>query len=180
MKRCTQCGKDKSLDHFYDKKRSKVRSDGSVHKWMGKYAKCKECHDVATKKARIGNKDWYSDYRKSNKDRISMLGKLHYVRTKMEWVKLIATEKRLECMDCGYNDHWAALDFHHENPDDKEGLIHALMKAGIPNHERWEIMKKEINKCVILCSNCHRKRHAKYNFLDEGDLEKMMKNWKSK
>ncbi len=56
-----------------------------------------------------------------------------------------------KCANCIENDP-ACLDFHHKNPEDKE---FQLSKA---NHS-IENIKKEIEKCILLCANCHRKLH---------------------
>ncbi len=54
------------------------------------------------------------------------------------------------CLDCGYNEHHAALEFHHRGGDKKINLSFAksLQQAQI-----------EMQKCDVLCSNCHRVRH---------------------
>ena len=49
------------------------------------------------------------------------------------------------------------LDFHHKYPDEKEiAIAEASYRYG------WGIerVKKEIKKCIVICSNCHRKLHA--------------------
>lgn len=62
--------------------------------------------------------------------------------------------KGSKCQKCGYNDNISALEFHHENPNEKEFGISA-------SHVAWEKMKKELDKCILLCSNCHREEHNK-------------------
>ncbi len=59
-----------------------------------------------------------------------------------------------KCMVCEYNRSTAALDFHHLDPDKKDftlstrkGTFDAAFRA-------------ELDKCVLLCSNCHREVHA--------------------
>lgn len=54
------------------------------------------------------------------------------------------------CAKCG-NTNPIVLDFHHPN-DDKEKSVSKMMRLG------WSIekIKKEIEKCIVLCSNCHR------------------------
>lgn len=63
------------------------------------------------------------------------------------------------CKLCGYNKCPAALEFHHLDPAEKEFQI----------NKRWsmsdEKLLKELDKCVLLCSNCHREVHWK---LDRG------------
>lgn len=59
---------------------------------------------------------------------------------------------KIQCAECGYNRSPVALDFHHPSGADKEVHI-AQLRYG------WERIKKEIDKCVVLCANCHRIRH---------------------
>jgi transposase len=60
-----------------------------------------------------------------------------------------------KCLICGYNRCVEAMDFHHLDPSKKEfGLsINGLSRS-------LDSIKKELDKCVILCSNCHREFHA--------------------
>lgn len=58
------------------------------------------------------------------------------------------------CESCGYDRCLAALDFHHRNPEDKKFNL-----ATAPRR-KWEEVIKELTKCVLLCSNCHREYHA--------------------
>ncbi len=61
-----------------------------------------------------------------------------------------------KCEICGYNRYFGALEFHHKNPTEKDFII---------SHSRaWTFndkIKREIDKCRLLCSNCHREEHAK-------------------
>lgn len=58
-----------------------------------------------------------------------------------------------KCEKCGYNKCIAAMDFHHINPDEKIYDVKDLMIR------KWEIIQTEIDKCILLCSNCHRELH---------------------
>lgn len=61
--------------------------------------------------------------------------------------------KRSSKCKCGEN-HPACLEFHHLDKTKKEtGVSKAAMNFGL------ERLKKEISKCEIVCSNCHRKLH---------------------
>ena len=51
---------------------------------------------------------------------------------------------------CGYNKCQRALSFHHLNPKEKD---FDLSSRGLTRS--WERIKKEIDKCVLLCANCH-------------------------
>lgn len=58
-----------------------------------------------------------------------------------------------KCERCGYDKCIAALDFHHINPNDKIYAVKDLMVR------KWELIQEEIDKCILLCSNCHREEH---------------------
>ena len=60
-----------------------------------------------------------------------------------------------KCERCGYNKNIAALEFHHKHPEEKEFQIDARKFA----NTSMETLKKELDKCSILCSNCHREIH---------------------
>jgi DNA-binding CsgD family transcriptional regulator len=57
---------------------------------------------------------------------------------------------------CGYNKSVYALDFHHINPEKKDFSISAVTK-------RWETIRKELDKCVLVCRNCHGEIHEEIN-----------------
>lgn len=61
--------------------------------------------------------------------------------------------KKLECIKCGYNKNYAALCFHHLDPSTKE---FSISEASNLSQEKLEI---EINKCDVLCHNCHMEEH---------------------
>ena len=55
---------------------------------------------------------------------------------------------------CGYNKCVASLDFHHEDPTKKE---YGISSNG--STISWEKLKIELDKCILLCANCHRELH---------------------
>lgn len=57
-----------------------------------------------------------------------------------------------KCITCG-NDNRTCLEFHHKNKDEKEHKI-AVALTG-----RWSVLKKELDKCSIMCRNCHMEEH---------------------
>ena len=65
-----------------------------------------------------------------------------------------AFKARLSCIVCGEN-HPATLDFHHHTPHPDNIKISKLLADGRFSFAVEEIM----NKCVVMCSNCHRKHH---------------------
>ena len=58
------------------------------------------------------------------------------------------------CYDCGYNRSYDALQFHH--PDDNKDF--GISGSGMTRS--WEKTKAELEKCVMLCANCHAERHS--------------------
>lgn len=59
------------------------------------------------------------------------------------------------CQDCGLIDKPCVYDFHHLDPSKKE------IAFGSRGGKSFESLKPELDKCVLLCANCHRKRHSK-------------------
>jgi hypothetical protein len=60
-----------------------------------------------------------------------------------------------KCEKCGYSKCIDALEFHHMDPSKKE---FGLSARGITR--AWSIVKLELDKCKLLCANCHREVHA--------------------
>jgi len=58
-----------------------------------------------------------------------------------------------KCEHCGYDKFIGALEFHHTDPSKKDP--NGLKKFS------FESLKKEIDKCILLCANCHREEHAR-------------------
>ena len=68
--------------------------------------------------------------------------------------KLRAIEyKGGKCQRCGYDRCINAMDFHHVDPSQKEIRIGGSTRS-------WAKLKTELDKCVLLCANCHREFHA--------------------
>jgi len=59
-----------------------------------------------------------------------------------------------KCEKCGYDKCPGAFDFHHLDPSEKDfGIAQA-------KQTRWgERLTKELDKCLLLCANCHREAH---------------------
>lgn len=58
-----------------------------------------------------------------------------------------------KCADCAGVFPSAAYDFHHRDMAQKEFNLSTLLQY------RWELVLPELNKCDLLCANCHRIRH---------------------
>ena len=69
-------------------------------------------------------------------------------------------EKFGNCCDiCGYSRSINALEFHHIDKQSKEYKISDLFQT-VSNKDK---ISKELKKCVLLCSNCHRELHFTKN-----------------
>jgi transposase len=75
-----------------------------------------------------------------------------------------------ECQCCGYNNCFHALDFHHINPKTKSFAIANTTKRKITQE-----VAEELDKCILVCSNCHREIHAGYIDLDKQNISNLQK-----
>lgn len=60
-----------------------------------------------------------------------------------------------KCSKCGYDKNIAALEFHHKDPKEKEFQLDVRHFSNV----NIEKLNKELDKCDLLCSNCHRETH---------------------
>ena len=60
------------------------------------------------------------------------------------------------CIKCG-EDTSVSLDFHHTNNDKRKNISYM-----VSNGYGWSSLISEMNKCIVLCSNCHRIEHYEY------------------
>lgn len=89
------------------------------------------------------------EYRKNNREMVSR--KVSEKRQKRsEWAINFLGGK---CANCNGVFDPVCYDYHHKNPDEKEFTIGENSLIG------WERFKKEIEKCILLCANCHRLEH---------------------
>lgn len=65
-----------------------------------------------------------------------------------------------KCAKCKGDFHPTVFDFHHKNPEEKEHAGVAIRQLS------WENAKAELDKCELLCSNCHRLHHWGHISLD--------------
>lgn len=125
------CNQCKQEKELSDFNKNKEKKDGLA-------LICKECNKKNLKSHYYRNKEYY--FKKNKK-------KINEIRTLLK-------EAKDKCSKCG-EDHPACLDFHHIDRSTKLhnlSTIHAYSKS-VAN------VKIEMNKCIILCSNCHRKLH---------------------
>ncbi len=77
---------------------------------------------------------------------------------KQKWIdykKRAILYKGGKCIKCGYDKNYAALDFNHIDPSKKEcGWTQLKTRS-------WENIIKELDKCDLMCKNCHSELHNK-------------------
>jgi hypothetical protein len=66
---------------------------------------------------------------------------------------LAELKSEMGCLICGERDP-RCLDFHHIDPETKVLPVSMLLQYS------FEYVLEEASKCVLLCSNCHRKEHG--------------------
>ena len=132
MKQCNKCKQIKDLSDFF---KNKSKKDG----YQGH---CKVCSNNAAKKTYKINSSsrLKTDLRNKNR-RKYMQGIINSIK------------EGTFCSICNESDI-SCLDFHHLNSNIKEIAPTNLVNYGL------ESLIKELNKCIVLCSNCHRKLHA--------------------
>jgi hypothetical protein len=77
------------------------------------------------------------------------------VKSRRQALKRMSLEyKGSKCEICGYDKCLQALEFHHLDPNEKD---FGIAEKG---HTRsWKSVKKELDKCILVCSNCHMEIH---------------------
>lgn len=137
-KKCNKCGVIKPVVEF--NKRGK----------NGFQFCCKEC-----------NKNKLKQYYDENKNaHIKLTTQRRKKRQKENQQKLRVIKSNSKCALCGENEP-ICLDFHHLSG--KKIRISVAINCGW----KWERVVDEMKKCVIVCSNCHRKIHIGKLKVDE-------------
>ena len=76
--------------------------------------------------------------------------KIRRFRAKAAAIKYLGEK----CTKCGWHGNQAALQFHHKDPSKKDFII------GNVANKSWDSIKKELQKCILLCANCHMIEHS--------------------
>ena len=136
MKRCYVCKEKKPLTEFY---RCKSTADGLQ-------TKCKSCGRAEHRR-----------YREKNPEKFTVYWRRHsFTRCWPFWEFIIAYLRAHPCVDCGERDI-VVLDFDHLDPKAKSFNIGTYVAQG---RGSIELVKAEIEKCDVVCANCHRRRTA--------------------
>ncbi len=101
----------------------------------------------------------------------------HY-SDRREYLKLAVTKRRQTlkvravkimggmCMLCGYKNHPGVFDFHHVDASTK---LFGVSSGGFSRS--WTSIYSEIQKCVLVCANCH--REIELGLHDKATIEKI-------
>lgn len=73
---------------------------------------------------------------------------------KLQAIKILGGK----CSICGYNKCVDALEFHHKDPKQKD------FRLGAGNTMSWKGYKRELSKCILVCSNCHKEIHSEIGY----------------
>ena len=103
-------------------------------------------------------KAYMKKYRQENKEKLALVSKLKQRKTRAANKARAVSYLGGECRHCGLvTDHLAVYDFHHIDMKEKEADPGSLL------HYSWTRIQKELDKCILLCANCHRIEHEKDN-----------------
>ena len=102
-------------------------------------------------KQREKNREYQKKHYQNNKEYYITKSRESKQKTREDFKEY---KKQLSCEFCGEN-HPATLDFHHRDKNEKKIIVSSAVGRG------WgiESIQQEIDKCIVLCSNCHRKLH---------------------
>ena len=140
MKQCSKCHIEKPATEFF----VKSRATGKLH------AQCKACYKEHRKTYAAEHYQKYGDLYRQR-------AKLRRAKIKRELhIKLRDYLEDKSCEICGENDS-CVLEFDHLDPREKSFGI----AKGITDGRSWEEILTEIQKCRILCANCHKRHTAK-------------------
>jgi hypothetical protein len=130
MRKCSKCQEEKPLDQFGKKDKNRLQNY------------CKECNKIRCREYYANNKDILKP--QINLARKKRTNKIRdYIRD---------LKSKTPCTDCHKNYPYYVMDFDHQHS--KKFLI-----SQAPTHGMGlDLIKQEIDKCEIVCANCHRIR----------------------
>jgi hypothetical protein len=133
MRRCGRCGEEKVLSDFAWRRREK----GERHNY------CRPCHAEYRREHYLANREKYIALAQQRK--VALFAE----RTEL----LIVYFEDHPCVDCGETDP-VVLEFDHLR--DKDFNVGSKL-ANYP----WPVILNEIEKCEVVCANCHTRRTAR-------------------
>ncbi len=130
---------------------------------------CKEEKDISqfnkAKNTKTGYQSWCRICKNKKENEWYHSSEEHRKKRKIQTLERIRENKRKiinyfggACKDCKQEYHPSVYDLHHRNPEEKDNNFKSML------HWSWSKIEKEIEKCDLLCSNCHRIRHNADNY----------------
>jgi len=163
---CQKCG-DKNIFHFiFHHNLGEEKENKISHIWGKRWSSIKR--EIEKCILLCDNCHRELHYNEDNNDKRR--------KTKELFVKF----KGNECQTCGYNKCLSALTFHHINKEEK---LHDIGKISlrIEDIEQLSIdLTSELEKCELLCSNCHREKHVETTNQELERIENTVYKEKSK
>lgn len=132
-------------------------TDDEIKEMQLFYNECESTRKVAKKfgcSRYIVSKYLNINQRKSKLDNDTL--KKHRSKSVINWRKDKKTKlveyKGGKCQVCGYDNSLNVLSFHHKDPKEKDFQISSKSYS-------FERLKKEVDKCIMVCTNCHIEIH---------------------
>lgn len=89
-------------------------------------------------------------------------GRANTITTLRRAIKIqLVKYKGGKCEKCGYNKCMNALQFHHTDPSEKDFNI---SRYTCSNKSDLDKVYQEVDKCILLCANCHTEEHEKNGY----------------
>jgi len=145
---CTKCKKSKPRNSFNKQKRSPTGINPQCRDCISEYRK--ERYDA--RKAQ-GLEPATAKWQRDNKDKLNAIRNNKRAQIR-DWLR---GYKNVPCADCGNKYPPTCMDFDHRDPSQKE---FNLGSEAIREMYSLEKLQAEIDKCDIVCANCHRIRTA--------------------
>ena len=83
-------------------------------------------------------------------------GRTKYAQTRRQQLRAkLHAAKRKPCADCEHEYKPYVMDFDHR-PNEKKSFV--ISTAASQGSYGWERIQQEIDKCDVVCANCHRER----------------------
>lgn len=159
IKKCALCdqlipNRHKFCKKCYEKRAWNTRSESKYLNELENsgFRKCPKCHQI---------KELSFFYKKANGKRPSYCKECNteYAAQKLRIAKqFYVNYKGGKCEKCGYDKCIGALDFHHVDPTEKDFNISKIKHKSLKSINKPEILQ-ELDKCILLCANCHREEH---------------------
>lgn len=125
------------------------------------YTKFKDKRQLKSREAYYANKTSIKETRKKYNLTDARRKVLDRANKKIADVKQKAVDyKGGKCSVCGYGNIARSLCFHHLDPKIKVDTVTNIIRS---RKSTWEMVKVELDKCILLCHNCHMEVHDKEN-----------------